>query len=60
MDSFGKLFNLQNLSFMFTFIIALLLQLGTITSAADFNPNEYDQQSSTYQQDIIIKDEIVY
>jgi len=45
---------------MFTFIIALLLQLGTITSAADFNPNEYDQQSSTYQQDIIIKDEIVY
>ncbi len=45
---------------MFTLIIALLIQLGTIHSAADFSPNEYDATSGTYQQEIIIKDEIVY
>jgi len=45
---------------MFIYIIALLLQLGTINSAADFNPNEYDERANTYQQNYIIKDEIVY
>ncbi len=45
---------------MFTFIIALLLQLGTITSAADFNANEFNEQTGVYQQELIIKDEIVY
>ena len=46
---------------MFTFIIALLLQLGTITTASDFNAAEYNEQTSSYQgQSIIIKDEIVY
>ncbi len=44
---------------MFTFIITLLLQLGTITTAAEFNSAEYDVQEGTYQE-IIIKDEIVY
>jgi len=44
---------------MFTLIITLLLQLGTITTTADFNPVEYDAQEGTYQE-IIIKDEIVY
>ena len=46
---------------MFTLIIALLLQLGTIANASDFKPAEYDEQTSSYQgQTIIIKDEIVY
>ena len=46
---------------MFTFIIALLLQLGTIASASDFNVSEYNEQADSYQgQSIIIKDEIVY
>lgn len=46
---------------MWTLIIALLLQLGTISSASDFDPAQYDEQSSTYEsQSIIIKDEIVY
>jgi hypothetical protein len=46
---------------MMTLIIALLLQLGTISSSADFNPAQYDEQASTYQgQSIIIKDDIVY
>ena len=46
---------------MFTFIIALLLQLGTIAHASDFKSSEYNEQAETYQgQSIIIKDEIVY
>jgi len=46
---------------MFTFIIAILLQLGTIGTASDFKAAEYNVQESTYQgQSIIIKDEIVY
>ena len=46
---------------MFTLIIILLLQLGTIATASDFKPAEYNNQVSTYQgQSIIIKDEIVY
>ena len=46
---------------MFTLIIALLLQLGTIATASDFKPGEYNDQTSSYQgQSIIIKDEIVY
>jgi len=45
---------------MFSFLIALLLQLGTIASAAEFDATEYDAQTQTYQQDIIIKDDIVY
>ena len=46
---------------MFTFIIALLLQLGTIANASDFNHAEYNEQTSSYDgQTIIIKDEIVY
>jgi len=46
---------------MFTFIIALLLQLGTIANASDFKPAEYNEQTSSYEgQTIIIKDEIVY
>lgn len=44
---------------MWTLFIALLLQLGTITSAADFDPAQYGEQANTHQ-DIIIKDEIVY
>ena len=46
---------------MFTLIIALLLQLGTIASASDFNSEEYNEQKGAYQgQSIIIKDDIVY
>jgi len=46
---------------MFTLIIALLLQLGTISSASEFKHSEYNEQTSSYQgQSIIIKDEIVY
>jgi len=46
---------------MFTLIIALLLQLGTISNASDFKHSEYNEQASSYQgQSIIIKDEIVY
>lgn len=46
---------------MFTLIITLLIQLGTITAASDFKAAEYDQQTNTYEgQSIIIKDEIVY
>ena len=46
---------------MFTLIIALLLQLGTIVNASDFKPSEYNEQAESYQgQSIIIKDEIVY
>lgn len=46
---------------MFTFIIALLLQLGTIANASDFKAEEYNKEAETYQgQSIIIKDEIVY
>jgi len=45
---------------MFTLLIALLLQMGTITSAAEFNPNEYNQKAGTSEQAVIIKDEIVY
>lgn len=44
---------------MLTLIITLLLQLGTITTASDFNPAEYNEQANTYEG-IIIKDEIVY
>ena len=52
-------FKIYNL--MFPLIIALLLQLGTISSASDFKHSEYNEQSSSYQgQSIIIKDEIVY
>ncbi len=46
---------------MFTLIIALLLQLGTIASVSEFNHEEYNEQTSSYQgQSIIIKDGIVY
>ena len=46
---------------MFTLIIALLLQLGTIANASEFNHAEYNEQTSSYEgQAIIIKDEIVY
>ena len=46
---------------MFILIISLLLQLGTISSASDFNASEYNQQAESYQgQSIIIKDEIVH
>ena len=46
---------------MFTLIIAILIQLGTITAVSDFQPSEYDEQTSSYQgHSIIIKDEIVY
>jgi len=46
---------------MFILIIALLLQLGTISNASDFKQFEYNEQTSSYQeQSIIIKDEIVY
>ena len=46
---------------MFTLIIALLLQLGTIANASDFNSAEYNEKTGSYQgQSIIIKDEIVY
>jgi hypothetical protein len=44
---------------MFTLVIALLLQLGMISSASDFNSAEYNEEARTYQG-IIIKDDIVY
>jgi len=56
-----NIYSLQTYNLMFTLIIALLLQLGTIATASDFKPAEYNGQTSTYQgQSIIIKDEIVY
>jgi len=46
---------------MFTLIISILLQLGTIINASDFKSSEYNEQTGIYQsQDLIIKDEIVY
>jgi len=46
---------------IFTLIISILLQLGTIINASDFKSAEYNEQTGIYQsQDLIIKDEIVY
>ena len=44
---------------MFAIIIALLLQLGMISSASDFNSTEYNEEAGTYEG-IIIKDDIAY
>ena len=44
---------------MFSLIIALLLQIGMLSSASDFNSAEYNEEAGTYQG-IIIKDDIAY
>ncbi len=43
---------------MIALIINLLLNYGIILSASDFDPNNFNQVDNTYQEHIIITDDM--